>query len=143
MSAKMNELYNLKVKEEGQQMSNDEQKNRFKIGFSFIVVVMFLFLLIGCGTTTNTDMEESNQPAAVLEAQSWLAGQLNVSVDEIEIVSSEQVEWTDSCFGLGGAAESCAVVITPGWRANFEVSGQQYEVRFGETGTIARSPQLP
>ena len=47
-----------------------------------------------------------------------------------------------SCFGLGGPAETCAAVVTPGWLANFEVSGQPYEVRFGETGTIARSPQI-
>jgi hypothetical protein len=25
------------------------------------------------------------------------------------------MEWPDSCLGLGGADESCAQVMTPGW----------------------------
>lgn len=101
-----------------------------------ISVVFIILSMTACGT------KDDGPPAAVLEAQSWLAEQLNVPVEEIKIVSMEEVEWTDSCFGLGGAAEICAAEITPGWRANFDVNGQQYEVRFDKTGTIARSPQL-
>jgi hypothetical protein len=106
------------------------------------LVFIIMLLLTACGLTTFTGDEDDGPPSAVLEAQSWLAQQLSVSAQEIEIVSMEQVEWTDSCFGLGGAAESCLAAITPGWRAIFEVDGQQYEVRTDETGAIARSPQI-
>ena len=102
--------------------------------------VFMLMLLAACGTSTTVGSE--SPPSAVLEAQAWLATQLGVPVEDIRIVSMEQVDWTDSCFGLGGPAESCLAAITPGWRAYFEVDGQQYEVRCDETGTIARSPQL-
>lgn len=109
----------------------------FKKMVSYVLIVM---LLTACGTTPAK--QENDLPTAVLRAQSWLAEQLNVSIEEIQVVAMEEMEWTDSCFGLGGAAEMCAAEITPGWRAEFEVNGQQYEVRFDTTGTLARSPQI-
>jgi len=123
-------------------LSNDEQNSLIKKGISLIIFVMLLLYLSACGTTT-TVTEDNTPPTAVQEAQAWLAEQLDVPVEDIKIVSTEQVEWTDSCFGLGGPAEACAAEITSGWQAIFEVNGEQYEVRFGETGTIARSPQIP
>ena len=77
-------------------------------------------------------------PVAVLAAQDWLAKELNVQAPEVEIVTVEQAEWPDSCLGLGGANESCAQVVTPGWRAVFNVNGQRYEVRTNETGSDIR-----
>lgn len=81
-------------------------------------------------------------PKAVLDAQSWLAGRLNVSPQQIEIGEIEQAEWSDSCLGLGQANESCAAVMTPGWRAVFTVNGETYEVRTDETGSNIRSADI-
>lgn len=132
---------NEKPRSERHPLSTYKQYRLINIGIGLIFFVMMLFSLAAC-ETSGTDSEEDVPPAAVQEAQSWLAEQLKVPVSEIKLVSSEQVEWTDSCFGLGGPAELCAAVITPGWQADFEVDGQQYEVRFDETGTSFRSPQL-
>ena len=117
------------------------KKTTYKKGIVYTLVAAALLLLTACGTTATTE-EDPLPPEAVLEAQSWLAEQLNVAVADVEIVSTEQVEWTDSCLGLGGAAEICAAVMTPGWRADFEVNGQPYEVRVDETGATIRSPQV-
>jgi hypothetical protein len=76
--------------------------------------------------------------AAVLEAQRWLAEELGVEVDTIEILEQEQVDWSDSCLGLGLPNESCLQAITPGWRVELSVSGQTYEVRTDESGTVVR-----
>jgi heat shock protein HslJ len=82
-------------------------------------------------------------PVAVLEAQRWLADQLSVAGEQVETVEVEQAEWTDSCLGLGGPAESCLRADIPGWRVIFEVNGQRYEVRTDESGSTIRlaSPQ--
>ena len=82
-------------------------------------------------------------PEAVLDAQQWLATQLSVAIEQVQIMDIEQAEWTDSCLGLGKPNEGCAQVITPGWRAVFEVNGKTYEVRTDETGSTIRlaSPQ--
>jgi hypothetical protein len=114
-----------------------------KKGIVYLLAIISLLLLMACQTATPTDTQEGLPPEAVLEAQSWLAEQLNVAVEDVEIVATEQMEWTDSCLGLGGAAEICATVTTPGWQANFDVNGQPYEVRLDETGTTIRSPQVP
>jgi hemin uptake protein HemP len=91
---------------------------------------------------TGTLIRSPQLPAAVLQARSLLADQLGVPAEEITILSVEEVEWTDSCFGLGGAAEMCAAEMTPGWRVIFDANGQRYEVRSNKTGTLIRSPQL-
>lgn len=106
------------------------------------LMILVSFLLIACGSGDNPDGDEGLPAQAVLDAQSWLASQLNVPVEEVNLVSSEQVEWTDSCLGLGGPAESCLAAMTPGWQAAFEVQGQAYEVRVDETGDTIRSPQI-
>lgn len=79
---------------------------------------------------------------AVLAAQTWLAGELGVTPDQVEIINAQQQDWADSCLELGQANESCAAVITPGWRITFSVDGDEYEVRTDDTGTVFRSPQL-
>lgn len=116
----------------------------YKKGIVYILPLILLLLLPACGATATTGADEEGEqaPAAVLAAQSWLAEQLSVAVEEVNLLSTEQMEWTDSCLGLGGAAESCAAVMTPGWQANFEVEGQEFEVRLDESGTNVRSPQI-
>jgi hypothetical protein len=105
----------------------------FQKAASLLVIIL---LLTACGT------KAGNPPEPVLLSQSLLAEQLDVQVEEIKIVSFEEVEWSDSCFGLGGPAEICAAEITPGWQMFFDVNGEQYEVRSNQTGTIIRTPQL-
>jgi heat shock protein HslJ len=75
---------------------------------------------------------------AVLAAQQWLATQLKVGTEEVQIIEAEQAEWTDSCLGLGKPNESCLQAITPGWRAVFEVNGQRYEIRTDRSGSVVR-----
>jgi hypothetical protein len=82
---------------------------------------------------------ETSLPAAVaLLAQQQMAAHLGVRAEDVEIISSEQVEWPDACLSLGGAAESCAQVVTPGWRVVVNVNGQPYEIHTDETGANIR-----
>jgi heat shock protein HslJ len=74
----------------------------------------------------------------VLAAQQWLAAQLGVLAKDVKIDNLEQTQWPDSCLGLGRPNESCAQVVTPGWKAVFEVNGNTYEVRTDETGSTIR-----
>ena len=84
----------------------------------------------------------SDLPADVAnQALAWLAGEAKVATDALRLVEAERTEWTDSCFGLGGPAESCLAAMTPGWRIVFEADGQQYEVRTDEAGTAFRLAQ--
>jgi hypothetical protein len=62
-----------------------------------------------------------------------------VDVDDVEIISVEREEWTDSCLGLGGPAEMCAFVITPGYRVVVAVDGDEYAYRTDLIGDVIRA----
>jgi heat shock protein HslJ len=118
----------------------------------FVLAASLLVLLLAaCGPVSvtipgtgdgETPLPPDQLPPAVLDAQSWLAEQAGLALGQVEIVSFERVEWTDSCLGLGGPAESCLQVITPGYQVIIRAAGQEYEVRTDETGTVIRSPQF-
>jgi hypothetical protein len=115
----------------------------FKKQFAlYILVVLVLSLVAACAPQEPgvpvTGETPGLPPEAVLDAQQWLADQLNTAVEQVEVAEVEQMEWTDACLGLGQPNEACAQVITPGWRAVFEVNGELYEVRTDETGTVIR-----
>lgn len=107
------------------------------------LMVVFSMALVACAPGEDALPETGGElPAeAVLEAQRVLSDQLGVSVENIQIVSTEQVEWPDACLGLAEEGEVCAQVITPGWDITFEVNGQEYEVRTDDLGQTVRFVQ--
>lgn len=107
-----------------------------------LILIVGLFL-VACQSTPETQEDEtgSNElpPAAVVKAREVLAEELNVDLEAVAIESYERMEWSDSCLGLGGAAESCLAAIHPGWRVMLSVDeGNVYEVRTDELGEIIR-----
>ena len=123
----------------------------FRTQTKYLWVSLFVLLLAACapgqievpvtGQTPSAgtpSVSPGLPPKAVLDAQQWLATQLSVAIEQVQIVEVEQAEWTDSCLGLGRLNESCLEAITPGWRAVFEINGQRYEVRTDETGSTIR-----
>ncbi len=55
-----------------------------------------------------------------------LAAQLNVEASTLELVSVEPIDWPDACLGTAQEGETCAQVITPGFRITFSSGGQNY-----------------
>jgi uncharacterized protein YggE len=76
---------------------------------------------------TETRAPQGPPPLAALVAQDSLATRLGTGVEEVEILSYEQVEWPNTCLGLLRPGEACAEVLTPGWRIILEAEGRQYE----------------
>jgi hypothetical protein len=86
-----------------------------------------------------SEAESAADPeAATAAAVAHLAGELGVAEAEIEVVSLEGVEFTDSCLGLGQPNESCLQAITPGWLVMLGAEGQEYEVHTDATGEQVR-----
>lgn len=116
-----------------------------RIGLKYLLMLGVLFLAactpgesISTTAVPATAGPPGLPPAVVLDAQQWLATELNVAVEELQIVEMSQEQWSDSCLGLGGPSEICAQVITPGWSVIFETDGLTYEVRTDETGSTIR-----
>jgi hypothetical protein len=91
----------------------------------------------------DTATQEPGLPNAAVRAIEELAAELGIAMETIEVVSFSQQEWSDSCLGLGGPAESCAQAITPGWLVILRAPGDgvAYEVRTDETGDVVRFQQ--
>jgi hypothetical protein len=66
---------------------------------------------------------------AFAAARAALATELGIDELTISLGEITPQEWTDSCLGLGGPAESCLQVITPGYRLLLRVGDETYEVR--------------
>jgi hypothetical protein len=97
-------------------------------------------ILVACAP--ESENPDNLPPVAVVRAREVLAAELNLEVDSIVIENYEQAEWSDSCLGLGGPAESCLAVITPGWQVELSVDGgETYEVRTDELGEVVRIKQ--
>jgi len=72
------------------------------------------------------------EPAAA--AVTHLAAELNVSPEEVRVLSSEPVEWSDASLGCPQPGMMYAQVITPGYRFLLEAGEKRYEVHTDRTG---------
>lgn len=110
----------------------------------WIVMISLVILLAGCAPLTTpgpaptepplpTDPIPSHIPVdippAQMKAVEALAQALGVDPGQIQIVSSEAVDWPDGCLGAARPGMMCTQAIVPGWRIVMEVDGLQYEYR--------------
>jgi hypothetical protein len=77
-------------------------------------------------------------PSGVAAARKQLAQSLNIAENTIVIMTAFEKEWSDSCLGLAGPAESCAAVITPGYEVTMQAQGKTYVYRTNTAGTVVR-----
>ena len=76
--------------------------------------------------------------AADVAALEDLAARFEVSVDEIEVVSVEAMEWPDGCLGVGQPDEVCTQAIVPGFEVLLRFGETVVTYRTNETGTLVR-----
>jgi hypothetical protein len=106
---------------------------------SIIIVLLIGALSFACSPASDETGTETLPPVAVVKAREALAADLDVGIETITIESYERAEWSDSCLGLGGPAESCLAAIHPGWQVMLSTAtGDTYEVRTDELGDIIR-----
>ena len=110
-----------------------------------ILMLVIVFVLSACSPGENepvgdpsVDGGEPLPPVAVIKARQALADTLGIGVENVEIVSHEPAEWSDSCLGLGGPAESCLMAMVPGWKVELSADGKLYTARTDELGDAIR-----
>lgn len=127
---------------------------------ALIVIIFGYFVILGFNkssvdeTTTEANPPNSAEgapegsihnlpiPKGVSTAKTALATRLNIDISKILILEAMETDWSDSCLGLGGPAESCATVITPGYNILMQANGKEYRYRTNETGTTVRAEDL-
>ncbi len=118
---------------------------------ALFVLLLFLIFLSACAPKIPSPSPAPQQPSGglvtkdkapfALAAKAALSQKLAIPQEQVSYVSAEAVEWTDSCLGLGGPAESCLQAVTPGYKVILSAEGKQYEVRTNETGNVVRIPE--
>jgi hypothetical protein len=58
--------------------------------------------------------------------------------DEIAALSSEAVEWPNSCLGLPMPGEICAEALVPGYRITLDADGEKMIFRTNKDGSSIR-----
>ncbi len=71
-----------------------------------------------------------------------LAAALGVAVTDIQVVSTQIVEWPDSCLGVSTPGIACAMVVTPGYLVVVEANGQQYEYHTNGDASVVQPASL-
>ena len=116
-----------------------------------IIVVMLLLSACSAPLADQTDSDSVSSPAfsdespqgdpatAAQAARQHLAARLRIDAGDIAVEDAEPREWSDSCLGLGGPAESCAAVITPGFAFLLLHDGAEYHYRTNADGTAVRA----
>jgi hypothetical protein len=86
-----------------------------------------------CNLVHNIDACERNAADA---AVADLADRLQIDDESITVVSSEFVEWPDSCVGIQRPGVACAEVITIGFRILLDADGDSYEYHTDATASV-------
>jgi hypothetical protein len=84
-----------------------------------------------------TQISEDLTPAQEA-AISAVVQNLGAAAEQVKVVSTEAVEWPDSCLGIAMEGASCAQVITPGFRVTLNVAGRQVEYRTNQDASVVR-----
>jgi hypothetical protein len=128
---------------------------RFRVS-SFLLLGLILILLAACtalppampdGAVASPapagDAAAETNGTAAGNMQQLLARQLGLPEADVRIVSVEPMEWPDACLGAGGPAESCALVVTPGYKLTFKVNGGTYVYHTDPSGYQFRLVAAP
>lgn len=116
-------------------------------------LLMFSLILLiaaaGCGglgteeptitpepTRADNVQGEWTQEEAVEAVRTDLAERLDISQEEISVVSAESREWEDASLGCPEEGEMYAQVITQGFQVLLEADGSQFDYRTDTLGSV-------
>jgi len=113
-----------------------------------ILLVIWILLLTACGPVTPAATEEPSNPEeeatsvpvdltpAQLAAVTSLSDKLGKAVDQITVVSTEEVTWPDGCLGIVQMGVLCTQAEVPGFKIILAANGQEYEFHTNQDGSV-------
>jgi hypothetical protein len=105
-----------------------------------VALVALAIVVLGCASACGALRRSSNPPPpstqggdsktreeAFRAAVKDLAKKIGAPASDIAGVSQEDITWPDSCLGCTATGESCAQVLTPGYKIILRVRDATYE----------------
>lgn len=84
-----------------------------------------------------TDDSAADLTPAQRAALTLLSQTLNLPVDQLTLLSTEAVTWSNGCLDVERPGTMCTQAVVEGYRIMIEANGREYEVRTNETGSMA------
>ena len=127
-----------------------------KGGQAFLALALMVFLLSACAQpamtstpspqpTTAPTLQPSPTPPTtptsdattpvVLAAKTMLAEKSKTSIDTIQLVDIQPMQWPDSCLGVPQDGIMCAMHVVDGYRVILSINHLQYEVHSNQDGS--------
>ena len=112
-----------------------------------LLALILIAALLGACAAPGTQAAPTPQPGPttpgqggmdtlpVAKAKSFLADQLNVNVETIQLVEIQPVQWPDTCLGVQTPGIMCAFHVVDGFRIKLSANGQNYEVHSNQDGS--------
>ncbi|HEY5729541.1 MAG TPA: hypothetical protein VIS72_05785 [Anaerolineales bacterium] len=107
--------------------------------------MVLILLLMACAPQPQTEppptiTEQPTREAAPMTpaqtaALTHLSETLNLPVDQIALVSTEAVIWSDGCLGVHPPDVMCTQALVEGYKIVFEADGAEYELHTNEMGS--------
>jgi hypothetical protein len=111
--------------------------------------MVLMMAITACGPVTAATEEPSvtieeptpthipvDLPPAQRAALTALSEQLNLSVNQLTMVSTEAVTWPDGCLGIVRMGVMCTQAEVPGFKIVLEASGKNYEFHTNQDGSV-------
>jgi hypothetical protein len=98
---------------------------------------MLLGFLVACAPSIASEPTATavTGPDFTSDLVTALADELKLESGDIILISSEEVQWRDSCLGVERKGMMCMEVITPGYLLVFETPQGNYEAHTNADGT--------
>ena len=117
-----------------------------------VIIIVLLFVVIflqggsdnlnpyseNTGNETTNEEEATGVDAVVVKVKALAISASGAKANEVSVVSTEEVEWPNSCLGAGSTDDVCAQVITAGYKVILKVSGAEYTYHTDQTGDNVR-----
>jgi hypothetical protein len=113
----------------------------------FISMILLMIVISACApqaAATEEPAPVEEQPTHVnvdltpaqRVAISKLAENLGLTPDKIKLISTEAVDWPDSCLGVSTEGIMCSQVVTPGFRVVLEADGKKVEYHTNQDASV-------
>jgi hypothetical protein len=122
------------------------------------LLIGFLLLLVACSPSLDsqspgeiqtdgdsTDLNNGQIESLNTLTRTSLANQFQsnfIDPDQVRIVDSNQVEWSDTCLGVEQPGVECLPKSTPGYQVVLEANGIKFEVRADYVGSQVQPATL-
>lgn len=103
-----------------------------------ILITLILGAIILTAFILMYPVSNNANQTVILAVREYAVEKYNISEDEVVILTVDERDWSDSCLGLGGPAESCLQAITPGYEVRARVGAEERVFRTNSDGTSVR-----